>query len=610
MVHIDDYSQTTKQQTQKSNERGSAMRRRRISSGEDPAAVIVAATVTAANSASLLVSPCKANAGTRHRSTVKRNMRVLCAVVVVITLSFCVSLSASSSSSSSFLMVDATEVAAAATATATATTTTTNGAAAAAAVAEDSEDEEGTEAEAEADQTCTVYGSKTCVASPAASADDVDETNSAEEQTTSSSFQLLTERKQIDRNLYAFDTNGEMDEYLGWMEDDSLGAINDFCMWFEQAGYHRNIDLFVAPVSAYPRNFTFSYDPFFAEDSLVSFIIDTKEKKTDNNTRSPEHPAKLFELSFVWIEKGIDEAFQAMAIYSLLHRLDALQPLMTATELTDMGFSDDEEHRLIQEYFFASLEGLTMAWMYRHHTYDETAWMSVTNEATNTEAEEDQAKVRNKDTQEEEEEDEEEEEEEGRNLPKIYKQDMDETYYDPLTDYVGRGSEDKGSMDLNNCITGTVGEGDGKRIGTAKTAYQTIDYHYEHDVLNTYMHMNSWLHSSNSHRAHYHDGMIHVPLQYVQDVKRVAYIGGGDNMPLYELLKYPNIELIVGMELDQQVTRSSFQYFGTSPNYHDPRVVSVRIIYVWNKFLLDCTLADMYLYCTIIHSNFFCFVRL
>ena len=43
-------------------------------------------------------------------------------------------------------------------------------------------------------------------------------------------------------------------------------------------------------------------------------------------------------------------------------------------------------------------------------------------------------------------------------------------------------------------------------------------------------------------------------------------------MLLHEALKYPNLELVVGLELDQVVTRKSFKYFNTRPHFDDPRV--------------------------------------
>jgi hypothetical protein len=58
----------------------------------------------------------------------------------------------------------------------------------------------------------------------------------------------------------------------------------------------------------------------------------------------------------------------------------------------------------------------------------------------------------------------------------------------------------------------------------------------------------------------------------VEDVRRIIFIGGGDSMLLYEALKYPNLELVVGLELDQTVTRKCFKYFNTLPHFDDARV--------------------------------------
>eukprot|EP00536_Pseudo-nitzschia_multiseries_P007791 jgi/Psemu1/66214/estExt_Genemark1.C_1870022 len=143
--------------------------------------------------------------------------------------------------------------------------------------------------------------------------------------------------------------------------------------------------------------------------------------------------------------------------------------------------------------------------------------------------------------------------------------------YDELDQAAGPGTKFRG--EYMACGEGEVVD-NGKLLLDANVRgfYQKLEYFHEADVDNTYMKMAGWLHSSTNFRAHYHESAIHVPLQYVKDVKRVAYIGGGDNMVLEEVLKYPNLELVVGMELDQQACRSSMKYFGTTPAYHDPRV--------------------------------------
>lgn len=43
-------------------------------------------------------------------------------------------------------------------------------------------------------------------------------------------------------------------------------------------------------------------------------------------------------------------------------------------------------------------------------------------------------------------------------------------------------------------------------------------------------------------------------------------------MLLHESLKYPNVELVLGLELDQKVVRESLKHFHTQPHFEDPRV--------------------------------------
>ena len=65
---------------------------------------------------------------------------------------------------------------------------------------------------------------------------------------------------------------------------------------------------------------------------------------------------------------------------------------------------------------------------------------------------------------------------------------------------------------------------------------------------------------------------VHYPARFLENIKRVVFVGGGDSMLLHETLKYPSLELVVGLELDQKVVRRSFKYFGTQPHYDDEKV--------------------------------------
>lgn len=78
--------------------------------------------------------------------------------------------------------------------------------------------------------------------------------------------------------------------------------------------------------------------------------------------------------------------------------------------------------------------------------------------------------------------------------------------------------------------------------------------------------------SCSAYRAHYHDIAAHFPTRYLETVRRVAILGGGDSLLLHEMMKYDSIELIVQLELDQRVVRTSHKYFASQPFFHDERV--------------------------------------
>jgi hypothetical protein len=66
--------------------------------------------------------------------------------------------------------------------------------------------------------------------------------------------------------------------------------------------------------------------------------------------------------------------------------------------------------------------------------------------------------------------------------------------------------------------------------------------------------------------------VVHNTARYVDEIKRVVWVGGGDSMLLHEILKYPSLELVVGLEIDQKVTRKSFKHFGTQPHWDNEKV--------------------------------------
>ena len=54
-------------------------------------------------------------------------------------------------------------------------------------------------------------------------------------------------------------------------------------------------------------------------------------------------------------------------------------------------------------------------------------------------------------------------------------------------------------------------------------------------------------------------------------MQRVLFVGDGDFMLLHEIFKYPALEKVVGLELDQMVVRKSFKHFGSQPHWDNDK---------------------------------------
>lgn len=71
----------------------------------------------------------------------------------------------------------------------------------------------------------------------------------------------------------------------------------------------------------------------------------------------------------------------------------------------------------------------------------------------------------------------------------------------------------------------------------------------------------------------YHDMIVHVPMATNPNIKKVLVIGGGDGGTVRELTRYPSVEQIDMVEIDEQVVRLSQKYLPiTADKLTDPRV--------------------------------------
>ena len=113
---------------------------------------------------------------------------------------------------------------------------------------------------------------------------------------------------------------------------------------------------------------------------------------------------------------------------------------------------------------------------------------------------------------------------------------------------------------------------DWETVEEIQSPYQHILFSVNPDINDTCFDLDTTVQICASYRPHYHEPMVHYTARFLETVKRVLFVGGGDSMLLHEILKYPSLELVVGLELDQEVTRKSFKYFGTQPHWDNEKV--------------------------------------
>mmetsp|Transcript_31004 Transcript_31004/g.70937 ORF Transcript_31004/g.70937 Transcript_31004/m.70937 type:complete len:1235 (-) Transcript_31004:66-3770(-) len=104
------------------------------------------------------------------------------------------------------------------------------------------------------------------------------------------------------------------------------------------------------------------------------------------------------------------------------------------------------------------------------------------------------------------------------------------------------------------------------------SAYQKLEIMYNKKTEDVCIILDTTTQQCTSYRPHYHEPMVHYTARFHENIKRVVFVGGGDSMLLHEILKYPSLELVVGLELDQSVTRTAFKYFGSQPHWDNEKV--------------------------------------
>lgn len=115
-------------------------------------------------------------------------------------------------------------------------------------------------------------------------------------------------------------------------------------------------------------------------------------------------------------------------------------------------------------------------------------------------------------------------------------------------------------------------------IFSQQTPYQKIVLTKRKDDIRLFLDGNLQFSSIDEHR--YHESLIHVPLSmHNTPVQRVLLLGAGDGMAVRELLKYPTINEIIVVDLDQTIIKLATEnHYISALNQHSLNSDKVRII--------------------------------
>ncbi len=113
-------------------------------------------------------------------------------------------------------------------------------------------------------------------------------------------------------------------------------------------------------------------------------------------------------------------------------------------------------------------------------------------------------------------------------------------------------------------------------LHTSQSKYQRIDVMESKD-LGKMLVLDGVLMLTEKDEFIYHDMMVHVPMAVHPNVKKVLVIGAGDGGALRELIRYPEIEHIDLVEIDEEVVRVAKTFLPELAKSFDDARVHVEI---------------------------------
>ncbi|HKU44956.1 MAG TPA: polyamine aminopropyltransferase [Polyangiales bacterium] len=105
-----------------------------------------------------------------------------------------------------------------------------------------------------------------------------------------------------------------------------------------------------------------------------------------------------------------------------------------------------------------------------------------------------------------------------------------------------------------------------------RSEYQSVDVVETEEFGRALALEDAWM-TSERDEAHYHEMIVHPALTTAPSIRRVLVIGGGDGGSVREVLRYPEVESVVMVELDKlvvDVCKEHLPSFGVP--WNDPRL--------------------------------------
>jgi spermidine synthase len=115
-----------------------------------------------------------------------------------------------------------------------------------------------------------------------------------------------------------------------------------------------------------------------------------------------------------------------------------------------------------------------------------------------------------------------------------------------------------------------------KQLLSKHSPFQRIDV-FESKELGRFFTLDGYIMITEKDEFIYHDMIVHVPMHVNPNIKKVLVIGAGDGGTVRELCRYPSIESIDMVEIDEMVVQVCEEYFPISA--HKLREERVKLFF-------------------------------